>query len=159
MPRQRGGLFGQGAQTDDVSGSDHQALNTTASEEGDPVIWCVFKTEFIAHLQQQTNGGIQVIIRPAIEYAKKKDKKAIIKFTKDESVQRNDVYKSHEVRVPSGEPPNSVSWPPAKRKPGAVRPVTNGKLLRPGGPSQSNNTVGELLSVDTHALTLQWYEP
>lgn len=113
---------------------DWLALNTRSNEEGDPVISCVFKTEFIAHLQQQTNGGVSVLVGQNIEYAKKKDKKALIKFTKDESVQRNDVYKSHEVRVSSGAPPTSVSNPPARRKPGVVRPVTQGKLLKSGGP-------------------------
>jgi myosin I len=70
-----------------------------------------------------------------VEYIKKKDKKAQIKFVKDEGVVRGDVYKSHAVSVPSGEPPNSLSRPPAKRKPGVVRPITQGKLLRAGGPS------------------------
>lgn len=116
---------------------DWLALNTRSNEEGDPVIWCVFKTEFVAHLQQQTNGSVSVLIGPTIEYAKKKDKKAVIKFTRDESVQKNDIYKSHEVRVGSGEPPNSVSRPPARRKPGVVKPVTQGKLLRPGGPGKA----------------------
>lgn len=56
---------------------------------------------------------------------------------KDETVPRNDVYKSHTVHVPSGEPPNSVSRPPAKRKAGVVRPITQGKLLKRGGPDVS----------------------
>jgi hypothetical protein len=62
---------------------------------------------------------------------KKKDKKASIAFIKDETVPRNDVYKSHTVHVPSGESPTSKSRPPAKRKAGVVRPITSGKLLRP----------------------------
>ena len=70
-----------------------------------------------------------------IEYAKKKDKKQLIKFTKDETIHKDDVYKSHVVTVPSGEPPGSLSRPAAKRKPGQVRPITQGKLLRKGGPS------------------------
>ena len=115
---------------------DWIAINTRASEEGDPVISCVFKTEFVAHLQQQTNGSVTVLIGPTVEYAKKKDKKALIKFTKDESVQKNDLYKSHEVRVGSGESPTSVSNPPAKRKPGVSKPIGQGKLLRPGGPGK-----------------------
>lgn len=60
---------------------------------------------------------------------------AQITFQKDEMVPKDDVYKSHTVRVPSGEPANSRSRPPAKRKPGIVRPITQGKLLRKGGPS------------------------
>lgn len=71
----------------------------------------------------------------SIDYAKKKDKRAQIKVIKDETVQKDDVYKSHAIHVPSGEPPNSVSRPPAKRKPGIVRPITEGKLLKAGGPS------------------------
>ncbi|EKM84062.1 hypothetical protein AGABI1DRAFT_117513 [Agaricus bisporus var. burnettii JB137-S8] len=104
--------------------------------EGDPVISCDFKTELTTHLLQLTQASVNVTIGPIIEYAKKKDKKAEVKFIKDETVQRGDIYKSHTVRVPSGEPPNSVSRPPAKRKPGVVRPITQGKLLKAGGPSK-----------------------
>lgn len=78
------------------------------------------------------------LIRPLsyrLEYAKKKDKKVQVKFVKDETITKDDVYKSHVVRVPTGEPPSSVSRPPAKRKPGVVRPIASGKLLKAGGPS------------------------
>lgn len=54
---------------------------------------------------------------------------------KDETIKKDDVYKSQVVRVPTGEPPDSVSRPPAKRKAGIVRPITNGKLLKAGGPA------------------------
>ena len=65
----------------------------------------------------------------------------MIKFVKDETVKSNfDVYKSHTVYVPSGEAPGSLSRPPAKRKPGVVRPITQGKLLKAGAPD-----VGRLL--------------
>lgn len=77
---------------------------------------------------------VEVLIVPRVNYCKKKDKQAQIKFIKDETVPRNDLYKSHSVHVPSGEPPGSLSRPPAKRKPGVVRPITQGKLLRAGGP-------------------------
>lgn len=70
-----------------------------------------------------------------VNYAKKKDKQAQIAFIKDESVRKDDMYKSHQVHVPSGEPAGSLSRPPAKRKAAAVRPITQGKLLRAGGPS------------------------
>jgi myosin-1 len=70
-----------------------------------------------------------------IEYAKKKEKKAKITFQKDEAIPRDDVYKSHTVRVPSGEPASSLSRPVPKRKPGTVRPIGKGKLLKKGGPS------------------------
>jgi hypothetical protein len=45
------------------------------------------------------------------------------------------MYKSHVVHVPSGEPPNSVSRPVPKKKAGFVKPITQGKLLKAGGPS------------------------
>lgn len=106
---------------------DWLAINSAASEEGDPVISCAFKTEFVTHLMQQTNNGVQLLIGQNIQYAKKKEKQATIKFTRDEMVPRNDVYKSHEVRVPSGEPPNSISRPPAARK---SRPSTSTRPVR-----------------------------
>lgn len=43
---------------------DWMALNTTSQEEGDPLISCVFKTEFLVHLQQRTNGAVQINIGP-----------------------------------------------------------------------------------------------
>jgi len=79
-----------------------------------------------------------------VDYAKKKEKRAQIKFVRDETVQKGDQYKSHTVHVPSGEPSNSRSRPPAKRKAGVVRPVTQGKLLKKGGPSKVRSVVDEL---------------
>ncbi|GAA5969737.1 hypothetical protein JCM11641_008022 [Rhodosporidiobolus odoratus] len=96
---------------------DWMALNTTSQEEGDPLISCVFKTEFLVHLQQRTNGAVQVNIGPSINCSKKKGKQAAITFKKDETIPRGDVYKSSAVSVPSGESPTSVSDPPAARKP------------------------------------------
>ncbi|KAF9502319.1 hypothetical protein BDN71DRAFT_1437882 [Pleurotus eryngii] len=107
-----------------------------ATEEGDPVFTTYFKTELAANLITLTQSSISLLIGPTIEYAKKKDKKQLIKFSKDETVTKDDAYKSHTVRVASGEPPDSVSRPPAKRKPGVVRPITQGKLLKAGGPSK-----------------------
>ncbi|KAG0700660.1 P-loop containing nucleoside triphosphate hydrolase protein [Suillus ampliporus] len=119
---------------------DWLALNCNASEEGDPVLHCHFKTELTANLLTLTQASINVLIGPSIEYAKKKDKKAHIQFVKDETVAKDDVYKSHTVHVSSGEPPSSTSRPAAKRKPGIVRPITQGKLLRAGGPSDKLKT-------------------
>ncbi|KAF8971711.1 myosin-1 [Flammula alnicola] len=115
---------------------DWLVINANASEEGDPVISCVFKTELVTHLVKATNSNANLLIGPTVDYSKKKDKRAQIKFIKDETVPRNDIYKSHVVHVPSGEPPSSVSRPPARRKPGVVRPITQGKLLRAGGPDK-----------------------
>ncbi|KIJ66224.1 hypothetical protein HYDPIDRAFT_128865 [Hydnomerulius pinastri MD-312] len=114
---------------------DWLVFNCSASEEGDPVLHCYFKTELVANLLQLTQAAISVVIGPAIEYAKKKDKKAQIKVIRDETVSKDDSYKSHTIHVSSGEPATSTSRPPAKRKPGVVRPITQGKLLRAGGPS------------------------
>ncbi|KIM32324.1 hypothetical protein M408DRAFT_14711 [Serendipita vermifera MAFF 305830] len=114
---------------------DWMAIQGPICEEGDPIISCVFKTEFITHLMQTTRGQVTISIGPEIHYNKKKDKQAVIKAVKDETVQKDDVYKSHAIHVASGEPPNSVSRPAAKRKAGVVRPITKGKLLRKGGPS------------------------
>jgi myosin-1 len=74
---------------------------------------------------------------PRIEYAKKKEKKQLIKFIKDETVPRDDVYKSHTVHVPTGESASSQSRPVPRPKPGQAKPITQGKLLRKGGPSNS----------------------
>ncbi|RPD82286.1 hypothetical protein L226DRAFT_21648 [Lentinus tigrinus ALCF2SS1-7] len=114
---------------------DWLVLNLGHTEEGDPIISCVFKTELVTHMLKLTQGSINVLIGPIIDYTKKKEKKAQIKFIKDETVPRNDTYKSHTVHVPSGEPPNSQSRPMPKRKEGVARPITQGKLLRKGGPS------------------------
>lgn len=119
---------------------DWIAINVNSSEEGDPIISCVFKTELVTHLVKATNSNVNVLIGPTVDYSKKKDKRAQVKFIKDETVRRNDVYKSHTVSVPSGEPPNSLSRPPAKRKPGVVRPITQGKLLRAGGPDKKSQS-------------------
>ncbi|KAI0368857.1 myosin class I heavy chain [Pilatotrama ljubarskyi] len=114
---------------------DWLVLNLGPTEEGDPIISCVFKTELTTHILRLTQGSVSVLIGPTITYNKKKEKKAEIKFIKDETVQRGDMYKSHTVHVPSGEPPTSQSKPPPRPKEGVVRPITQGKLLRKGGPS------------------------
>jgi myosin-1 len=113
-----------------------QALNTSNTEEADPILSVLLKTELTAVLVEQSHGSIAVNIGPAISYMKKKGKPAQIAFVKDETVPRDDVYKSHTVHVPSGEPATSRSRPVPKPKPGVVRPITAGKLLKKGGPSK-----------------------
>ena len=44
------------------------------------------------------------------------------------------MYKSGTIHTGPGEPPNSRSKPTPKRKQVAGKPITSGKLLRPGGP-------------------------
>ncbi|SNX86354.1 probable Myosin I [Melanopsichium pennsylvanicum] len=118
---------------------DWAVLNVTNAAEADPLFHCYFKTELVTHLLQRTNGAVNVIISNSLEYTKKKDKKAHITFKKDEMVKNDDVYKSSTVSVCTGEPANSVSRPAPKKKAGLVRPITSGKLLRAGGPSNPNN--------------------
>lgn len=69
-----------------------------------------------------------------IQYAKKPGKMAIVKAVKDQAVRRDDIYKSGEIRTGPGEPPNSPSKPTPRGRRVAGRPITSGKLLRPGGP-------------------------
>jgi myosin-1 len=57
-----------------------------------------------------------------------------VKAVKDPSASRADTYKSGTIHTGQGEPPNSVSKPTPKGKQVGARPVTKGKLLRPGGP-------------------------
>ncbi|EKM61602.1 uncharacterized protein PHACADRAFT_248292 [Phanerochaete carnosa HHB-10118-sp] len=115
---------------------DWIALNLGPTEEGDPLIHCVFKTELITHLLTLTSGMIQVHAGPTIDYTKKKEKKDAVKFVKNDMVKSDDNYKSHTVQVPSGEAPSSLSRPMPKRKEGVVRHITQGKLLKRGGPDK-----------------------
>jgi myosin-1 len=71
----------------------------------------------------------------SIEYNKKPGKIATVKVVKDPATPPNiDNYKSHTIHTSPGEPPSSVSKPTPRPKQVAARPVTTGKLLRPGGP-------------------------
>jgi myosin I len=49
-------------------------------------------------------------------------------------VPRDDLYKSGTIFTGPGEPPNSQSRPTPRGKQVAGKPITKGKLLRPGGP-------------------------
>ena len=75
-----------------------------------------------------------VLICGRIEYNKKPGKLAIVKTQKDPAVPRDDVYKSGTIRTGPGEPANSTSKPTPRPKQVAGKPITKGKLLRPGGP-------------------------
>ncbi|CEL08426.1 Putative Myosin-1 [Aspergillus calidoustus] len=101
-------------------------------QEPDPLVSCVFKTEFFTHLHNALRGQLNLKIGPQIEYNKKPGKLATVKVVKDAS--QGDSYKSGTIHTGSGEPPNSVSKPTPRGKQVAARPVTKGKLLRPGGP-------------------------
>lgn len=58
-----------------------------------------------------------------------------VKAVKDPQAGNVDSYKSSTIHTSAGEPPSSVSKPTPRPKQVAARPVTKGKLLRPGGPS------------------------
>ncbi|KAG0238392.1 class II myosin [Actinomortierella wolfii] len=114
------------------------SIDTLNPEEGDILLECELKTELITHLLQRSGGRIGVNVGPQFEYTKKKGKTGTIKFVKDDRV-KEATYKSHTVTVPSGEPADSVSKPPCERKPVPARPITSGKLIRKGGPSNASS--------------------
>ncbi|KAJ5818819.1 Myosin-1 [Penicillium riverlandense] len=104
------------------------------AQEPDPLLTCVFKTEFFTHLTNALRGSLNLKIGESIEYNKKPGKLATVKAVKDPAVGNHDTYKSSTIHTGPGEPPNSVSKPTPRPKPVAARPVTKGRLLRPGGP-------------------------
>ncbi len=57
-----------------------------------------------------------------------------MKVVKDNAIPRDDVYKSGTIHTGPGEPPNSVSKPTPRGRQIVGKPITQGKLLRPGGP-------------------------
>lgn len=86
---------------------DWIVLHVNGSPDGDVLLSCIFKTELAAHIVQQSNGKINLNVEQQIQYSKKGGKPVTMKFVKDETVPRDDVYKSHVVRVPSGAPASS----------------------------------------------------
>ncbi len=112
---------------------DWFALGVGSPQEPDPLISCVFKTEFFLQFKTVAVGGMNLKIGPTVEYNKKPGKPASVKVQKDPAVPRDDVYKSGTIHVPQGESPNSVSRPTPRGK-AIAKPITSGKLLRPGGP-------------------------
>ncbi|KAJ5917267.1 Myosin-1 [Penicillium verhagenii] len=104
------------------------------AQEPDPLVNCVFKTEFFTHLSTALRGSLNLKIGDSIEYNKKPGKLAMVKTVKDPGSSNVDSYKSSTIHTTAGEPASSVSKPTPRPKPVAARPVTKGKLLRPGGP-------------------------
>ena len=113
---------------------DWFSLGVSSPQEPDPLINCVFKTEFFTQLKRTMPGGLNLKIAESIEYNKKPGKPSLVKVVKDSTVTRDDLYKSGTIHTGQGEPPNSVSKRTPKGKPKAGKPITQGKLLRPGGP-------------------------
>ncbi|KAK2761062.1 myosin i myo5 [Colletotrichum kahawae] len=113
---------------------DWFSLGVGSPQEADPLLNCVLKTEMFTQMQQVMPGGFSLKIGEVIEYAKKPGKMQAVKVLKD-SQQPVDYYKSGAVHTQPGEPPSSVSKPTPKGKPVPPKPITRGKLIRPGGPN------------------------
>lgn len=113
---------------------DWFAIGAGSPQEPDPLVNCIFKTEFFTMLKQASRGAVDIRIAEAISYNKKPGKLATVKVVKDQTVARDDLYKSGTVHTGPGESPNSVSKPTPKAKSVPGKPITSGKLLRPGGP-------------------------
>ena len=112
---------------------DWFSIGAGSSQEPDPLINCPFKTEFFLQFKGVAVGGFNLQIGESISYNKKPGKLAQVKAMRDPAVPRDDSYKSGTIHVGPGEPPNSVSRPTPRAK-AVIRPITTGKLLRPGGP-------------------------
>ncbi|RPA88007.1 hypothetical protein BJ508DRAFT_409927 [Ascobolus immersus RN42] len=116
---------------------DWFSLGIGSPNEPDPLLNCVFKTEFITQLKlAMPSLPIDIQIGPTINYQKKPGKMVTVKAVKDPNVPKphHDTYKSSTIHCLPGEPPNSVSKPTPRGKPVAPRPITTGKLLKAGGP-------------------------
>jgi myosin-1 len=112
---------------------DWFSLGVGSQQEADPLLNCVLKTEMFTQMKRVMPGGFNLKIADTIEYAKKPGKMQIVKVVKD-SPSPHDFYKSGAVHTQQGEPANSVSRPTPKGKPVPPRPITRGKLIKPGGP-------------------------
>jgi myosin I len=113
---------------------DWFSLGVGSQQEPDPLLNCVLKTEMFTQMQRVMPGGFNLKIGETIEYAKKPNKMQIVKVLKD-SPSPADFYKSGAIHTQPGEPPNSVSRPTPRAKPVPPRPITRGKLIKPGGPN------------------------
>lgn len=113
---------------------DWFSLGVGSPQEPDPLLNCVLKTELFTQMQRCMPAGFSLKIGESIEYAKKPGKMQLIKVVKD-SQQPVDFYKSSTVHTQQGEPPSSTSKPTPKGKPVPPRPITRGKLIKPGGPN------------------------
>ena len=112
---------------------DWFSLGVGSPQEPDPLMNCTLKTEMFTQMQRVMPSGFQLKIADSIEYAKKPNKMQAVKVMKD-AQQPVDYYKSGAIHTQQGEPPSSVSRPMPRAKPVPPRPITRGKLIKPGGP-------------------------
>ncbi|KAI1436841.1 P-loop containing nucleoside triphosphate hydrolase protein [Xylaria sp. CBS 124048] len=117
-----------------TSRDDWFSLGISSPQEPDPLLNCIFKTELFTQMQRVMPGGFNLKIAETIEYAKKPNKMQVVKVLKD-SQQAVDYYKSGAVHTQPGESPSSVSRPMPRANPVPPRPITRGKLIKPGGPN------------------------
>ncbi|PSR94481.1 myosin-1 [Coniella lustricola] len=113
---------------------DWFSLGVGSPQEADPLLNCMLKTELFTQMQRVMPGGFNLKIGETIEYAKKPNKMQLVKVLKDAPT-GVDFYKSGAVHTQPGEPSNSLSRPMPKAKPVPPRPITRGKLIKPGGPN------------------------
>ncbi|KAL7620512.1 class II myosin [Parahypoxylon ruwenzoriense] len=116
-----------------TSRDDWFSLGVGSQQEADPLLNCLLKTELFTQMQRAMPGDFNLKINESIEYAKKPGKIQVVKVLKD-SQHAVDFYKSGAIHTQPGEPPSSVSKPTPKGKPIPPRPITRGKLIKPGGP-------------------------
>ena len=121
---------------------DWFSLGVGSPNEPDPLLNCPFKTEFFLQFKAVCHGGLDLRISEVIEYNKKPGKLATVKAVKDPAVPRDDIYKSGTIHTNQGESPQSRSAPTPKGRT-VDRPITNGKLIRKGGP---NGGTGDVVS-------------
>ncbi|KAM7188732.1 myosin-1 [Naviculisporaceae sp. PSN 640] len=120
---------------------DWFSLGVGSQQEADPLLNCLLKTELFTQMQRVMPGGFNLKIADTIEYAKKPGKMQVVKVLKDAPTSV-DFYKSGAVHTQPGLPPNSVSRPTPKAKPVPPRPITRGKLIKPGGPGGRPSRAG-----------------
>ncbi|KAI9668881.1 MAG: class II myosin [Alyxoria varia] len=113
---------------------DWMGIGVGSAQEPDPLLNCIFKTEFLTHLKNVSRGSVSVKVADVVEYNKKPGKLATIKTMKDPQVPRDDSYGSGTIRTGAGEAPNSTSRPTPKGKRIPAKPIAKGKLVRPGAP-------------------------
>ncbi|OLL21841.1 Myosin-1 [Neolecta irregularis DAH-3] len=108
---------------------DWMSLGINSPNEPDPLIFCFLKTEFVTRFTS-LSPGTELKIGPTIEFNKKPGKIVQVKAVIDETIPRDDIYKSGVIRVPSGEPANSISKPTPAKKAFAskTRPRVNKQL-------------------------------
>ena len=113
---------------------DWFALGAGSPQEPDPLVNCIFKTELLFMLKQATRGTVDIRVSNEIQYAKKPGKMATVKAVQDPKIPRDDMYKSGQIFTGPGESPSSVSKSTPRGKRVAGKPISKGKLIKPGAP-------------------------